>query len=127
MSFSDPISDALTRIRNAHARNEVSVRMPDSKVKSAIANVLKSEGYIKDFKTEEQELIIFLKYYQDEPVITRIRRVSKPSLRIYRRVNDLPKVLGGLGIAIVSTSQGVMSDREAREKGQGGEILCTVE
>jgi small subunit ribosomal protein S8 len=126
----DPIADMFTRIRNAHARERVDVSMPASKSKSAIAKVLKDEGYISDFKTVYEgahpELIIELKYYEGQPVIAHIQRTSKPSLRVYRGKDALPSVVGGLGIAIVSTSRGLMSDREARAQGIGGEVLCSV-
>lgn len=130
MSMTDPISDMLTRIRNAQKARKVSVTMPSSSAKAAVAGVLKSEGYISDFSTEsdgsKESLTVELKYYEGVPVIERIERVSKPGLRIYRGTDDIPKVLGGLGVAIVSTSAGVMSDRQAREKGIGGEVLCVV-
>ena len=130
MSMTDPIADMLTRIRNGQKARMVSVSMPSSKVKIAIANVLKDEGYITDFSTEgegaECVLTVELKYFEGEPVIERVRRVSRPGLRVYRGKQDLPKVLGGLGVAIVSTSAGVMSDRQAREQGIGGEVLCIV-
>ena len=131
MSMHDPISDALTRIRNAAARHKDSVSIPCSKVKSAIMKVLQDEGYIEGYQIEENEgkkqIVVTLKYYNGEPVISHVRRVSKPSLRIYKKADELPKVLNGLGIAIVSTSQGIMSDRDARAKKEGGEILCIVE
>lgn len=130
MSMTDPIADMLTRIRNGQKARKVSVTMPSSSAKVAIARVLKDEGYIADFATREDggkaELTIELKYFEGRPVIEEIRRVSKPGLRIYRRRQDLPRVMGGLGVAIVSTSAGVMSDREAREKGIGGEVICVV-
>lgn len=131
MSMSDPIADMLTRIRNAQAMEKVSVSMPASKVKTAIARVLKDEGYIEDFKvagdlTKIAELEIGLKYYAGRPVIEAIQRVSKPGLRIYRGKDDLPNVMNGLGVAIVSTPKGVMTDRKARSLGMGGEVLCTV-
>lgn len=130
MTMQDPIADMFTRIRNAHARDRVEVAMPASKTKSAIAKVLKDEGYISDFKTVSEgahpELIIELKYYEGQPVIAQIQRTSKPSLRVYRGKDALPSVVGGLGIAIISTSQGLMSDREARAQGIGGEVLCSV-
>jgi small subunit ribosomal protein S8 len=124
MSMSDPIADMLTRIRNAQAMEKTSVKMPMSKVKAAIARVLKDEGYIEDFKVAELE--IGLKYYAGRPVIETIKRISKPGLRIYRGKDDLPSVMNGLGVAIVSTPQGVMTDRKARSLGMGGEVLCTV-
>ena len=130
MSMSDPIADMLTRIRNGQKARKVSVSMPASKAKEAVANVLKDEGYITGFSTEgegpEKSLSVELKYFEGVPVIERIERASRPGLRIYRGKEDLPKVLGGLGVAIVSTSAGVMSDRKAREKGIGGEVLCVV-
>ena len=130
MSMTDPISDMLTRIRNGQHARKTSVSMPGSKAKAALAKVLKDEGYIGDFKDEgeaaSRTLTIQLKYFEGTPVIERIQRVSKPGLRIFRGKEDLPKVLGGLGVAIVSTSAGVMSDREARAKGIGGEVLCVV-
>ena len=130
MSMSDPIADMLTRIRNAQASEKVSVQMPCSKVKVAIAAVLKDEGYIEDFKVSADAgkslLEIGLKYYAGRPVIEKIERVSRPGLRIYRSKDELPKVLGGLGTVIVSTPQGVMTDRQARAIGQGGEVLCIV-
>jgi len=130
MSMTDPIADMLTRIRNGQASRKSSVTMPSSTAKVAIAKVLKDEGYINDFSTEQDgsksSLTVDLKYFEGRPVIESVRRVSKPGLRIYRGSDDLPRVLGGLGIAIVSTSAGVMSDREARQKGIGGEVLCVV-
>ena len=130
MSMQDPISDMLTRIRNGLAAGKVRVAMPLSKKKRAIAEVLKSEGYIKDFAVEnvegKQEIFIVLKYFEGKPVIDRIQRVSRPGLRIYRGKDELPSVLGGLGIAIISTSHGVMTDRAARSAGYGGEVLCYV-
>ncbi|MDR5751866.1 MULTISPECIES: 30S ribosomal protein S8 [Caballeronia] len=130
MSMSDPIADMLTRIRNAQMVEKVSVTMPSSKVKVAIAQVLKDEGYIDDFAVKAEgaksELNIALKYYAGRPVIERIERVSKPGLRVYRGRNDIPVVMNGLGVAIVSTPQGVMTDRKARQTGVGGEVLCYV-
>ncbi|HEX5764660.1 MAG TPA: 30S ribosomal protein S8 [Woeseiaceae bacterium] len=130
MSMTDPISDMLTRIRNGQKARKVSVRMPASNAKTAVARVLKDEGYIADYSTTEDgqkaELTVELKYYEGKPVIENIKRISKPGLRIYRGKEDLPKVLGGLGVAIVSTSAGVMSDRQAREQGIGGEVLCVI-
>ena len=130
MSMTDPIADMLTRIRNAQASEKQSVAMPASKLKSAIAQVLKDEGYIEDFAVREGEgkpqLEIGLKYYAGKPVIERIERVSRPGLRIYRPKDELPKVMNGLGVAIVSTSRGVMTDRKARGMGVGGEVLCIV-
>ena len=130
MSMTDPIADMLTRIRNGQRANKVRVTMPSSTVKISVAKVLKDEGYIADFSTEDEgvksDLTVELKYFEGAPVIETIQRVSKPGLRIYRGKEDMPKVLGGLGVAIVSTSAGVMSDRQAREKGIGGEVLCVV-
>ena len=130
MSMSDPISDMLTRIRNAQATNKVSVTMPSSKVKIGIAGVLKDEGFINDFSVSEGEekhqLEVVLKYFQGKGVIDMVKRVSRPGLRQYRGKDDLPRVFDGLGVAIVSTSQGIMTDASAREIGQGGEVLCFV-
>jgi small subunit ribosomal protein S8 len=130
MSMSDPIADMLTRIRNAQVVGHVEVVMPASRLKSAIAQVLKDEGYIEDFALREkgakQELAIGLKYYAGRPVIERLERVSKPGLRVYKGSNDIPKVMNGLGVAILSTSRGVMTDRKARADGVGGEVLCIV-
>jgi len=130
MSMSDPIADMFTRIRNAQAAERAYVAMPSSKLKAAIANVLKDEGYIEDFKVTAEgpksTLEIGLKYYAGRPVIEKIERVSRPGLRIYKGSKDIPPVMNGLGIAIVSTSQGVMTDRKARASGVGGEVLCIV-
>jgi small subunit ribosomal protein S8 len=130
MSMSDPIADMLTRIRNAQVVNKTTVAMPSSKVKIAIANVLKDEGYIEDFAVAEaegkSELKIGLKYYAGRPVIERLERVSRPGLRIYKGKNDIPTVMNGLGVAIVSTPKGVMTDRKARATGVGGEVICYV-
>ena len=130
MSMSDPIADMLTRIRNAQTAEKPSVSMPASKLKSAIARVLKDEGYIDEFATHANDgkptLEIELNYYSGSPVIERIERVSRPGLRIYKGANDIAPVMNGLGIAIVSTSQGVMTDRKARASGIGGEVLCIV-
>ena len=130
MSMTDPISDMLTRIRNGQKARKVAVSMPASKQKEAIARVLESEGYITGFAVSGEgaakELTVELKYFQGAPVIEKIQRASRPGLRVYRGKEKLPKVLGGLGVAIVSTSAGVMSDREAREKGIGGEVLCVI-
>ena len=129
MSMQDPIADMLTRIRNGQAANKVAISMPSSKLKVAIANVLASEGYIESVKIVEgvkPELEITLKYFQGKPVVESIQRVSRPGLRIYKRKDELPKVMGGLGIAVVSTSKGVMTDRAARQAGLGGEIICYV-
>jgi small subunit ribosomal protein S8 len=130
MSMSDPIADMLTRIRNAQSAKKTEVVMPSSKLKIAIAEVLKDEGYVDDFAIREAdgkpELSIALKYYADKPVIDRIERVSRPGLRIYKGKEDIPKVMNGLGVAILSTSKGVMTDRKARATGVGGEVLCVV-
>ncbi|MCX7892574.1 MAG: 30S ribosomal protein S8 [Burkholderiales bacterium] len=131
MSMTDPIADMLTRIRNAQAISKTTVVMPASKLKAAIAQVLQDEGYIDGFRVTGQDsgkatLEISLKYYAGQPVIERIERVSRPGLRIYRGVGELPKVMNGLGVAIVSTSKGVMTDRKARATGIGGEVLCIV-
>ena len=130
MSMSDPIADLLTRIRNAQMVAKQTVSVPSSKVKVAIAQVLKDEGYIDGFEVKsdsgKSELLISLKYYAGRPVIERIERVSRPGLRQYKSVDDLPKVRGGLGVSIVSTNKGVMTDRAARAAGVGGEVLCTV-
>jgi small subunit ribosomal protein S8 len=128
--MSDPIADMLTRIRNAQSANKASVSMPASKLKSAIAAVLKDEGYIEDFSVRANEgkpqLDIGLKYYAGRPVIEKIDRISSPGLRIYRGTGEIPSVMNGLGVAIVSTSKGVMTDRKARAAGIGGEVLCVV-
>jgi small subunit ribosomal protein S8 len=130
MSMTDPIADMLTRIRNAQMTERAVVTMPSSKVKAAIAKVLKDEGYIEGYKvtseTSKPVLEIALKYYAGRPVIEKIERVSKPGLRIYRAKDAIPRVMNGLGIAIVSTSHGVMTDRKARASGVGGEVLCIV-
>jgi small subunit ribosomal protein S8 len=128
--MSDPIADMLTRIRNAQMAEKVAVSMPSSKIKLAIASVLKDEGYIDDYAVRDNgskpELNIALKYYAGRPVIERIERVSKPGLRVYKGTDSLPRVMNGLGIAIVSTPQGVMTDRKARASNVGGEVLCIV-
>ena len=130
MSMSDPIADMLTRIRNAQLAEKLSVAMPSSRVKASIAQVLKDEGYIDDFKVRDEDgkstLEVALKYYAGAPVIEKIERVSRPGLRIYKGRDDIPKIMNGLGIAIVSTSKGVMTDRKARATGVGGEVLCIV-
>ena len=131
MSMSDPVADMLTRIRNAQSAKKADVSMPNTKLKVAIAEVLKTEGYIADYRVEEldnnkKKLIIDLKYYQGKPVIENIRRISRPGLRVYRDKNKLPRIMGGMGVAIISTSKGVISDRTARLLGEGGEILCSV-
>jgi small subunit ribosomal protein S8 len=128
--MSDPIADMLTRIRNAQGVNKTTVVIPSSKVKVAIANVLKDEGYIEDFAVVaadgKAELKIGLKYYAGRPVIERLERVSRPGLRIYKGKDDIPNVMNGLGVAIVSTPRGVMTDRKARATGVGGEVICYV-
>ncbi len=130
MSMQDPISDMLTRIRNSLEREMRDVSMPSSKLKVAIAEILKQEGYISDYRVVEDNnklsLVIELKYFEGKPVIEMIKRVSKPSLRQYKSTTDLPKVMGGLGVAIISTAKGVMTDKSAREHGIGGEVLCYV-
>ncbi len=130
MSMSDPIADMLTRIRNGQMTEKTSVSMPSSKLKKAIAQVLKDEGYIEGFMVRENgglpEMEVALKYYAGRPVIEKIERISRPGLRIYKGRDDLPRVMNGLGVAIVSTSQGVMTDRKARSLGVGGEVLCVV-
>ena len=130
MSMSDPIADMLTRIRNAQMVGQVEVGMPCSKLKISIAQVLKDEGYVEDFAVREdgakKVLRIGLKYYAGRPVIERLERISKPGLRVYKDRDNLPKVMNGLGVAIVSTSRGVMTDRKARATGVGGEVLCIV-
>lgn len=130
MSMSDPIADMLTRIRNGQMAQKASVAMPSSKLKVAIAKVLQEEGYIDGFNVREgagkPELDLTLKYYAGSPVIERIERVSKPGLRVYKGSNDLPRVMNGLGVAIVSTPKGVMTDRAARANRVGGEVICIV-
>ena len=130
MSMSDPIADLLTRIRNAQMVAKTSVQAPSSKVKVAIAQVLKDEGYIEDFKVKTEdgksELDIALKYYAGRPVIERLERVSRPGLRVYKGRDAIPQVMNGLGVAIVTTPKGVMTDRKARATGVGGEVLCYV-
>ena len=131
MTMTDPISDMLTRIRNGQKARKVSVAMPASKAKEAVARVLKDEGYITDYAVDGEgaakQLSVELKYFEGVPVIEKIQRASRPGLRVYRGKEGLPQVLGGLGVAIVSTSAGVMSDRQAREKGIGGEVNCIVQ
>lgn len=127
--LSDPVADMLTRVRNAQRIGRSLVSMPASKHKEAIAEVLKEEGYIQSYEVQgdvKPELTIHLKYYQGRPVIEMIKRVSRPGLRIFKGKNELPRVQGGLGIAVISTSRGVMSDHKARELGVGGEVLCVV-
>ncbi|MCU4676358.1 30S ribosomal protein S8 [Catenovulum sp. 2E275] len=129
MSMQDPIADMFTRIRNGQAANKVAVTMPSSKLKVAIAEVLKSEGFIENYAVAgdvKKELEVTLKYFNGEKVIESISRVSRPGLRIYKKANELPKVMGGLGVAIVSTSKGLMSDRAARKAGMGGEVIGYV-
>jgi small subunit ribosomal protein S8 len=130
MSMTDPVSDMLTRIRNAQMVGHMEVVMPASRLKAAIAQVLKDEGYVEDFALREngakKELHIGLKYYAGRPVIERLERVSKPGLRVYKGREDIPRIMNGLGVAILSTSRGVMTDRKARADGVGGEILCIV-
>jgi small subunit ribosomal protein S8 len=131
MSLTDPISDMLTRIRNGQKAKKVQVSMPASKLKVSIAKVLEAEGYLDGIATEDEEnnkrtLTLTLRYYEGQPVIDRIERASRPGLRLYSRASELPTVLGGLGVVIVSTSNGVMTDREARAQGRGGEVLCFV-
>ena len=130
MSMTDPVADMLTRIRNAQQANKTDVSMPSSNVKLSIANVLKDEGYISSYNVSDKDskatLTIALKYFEGKAVISTIDRVSRPGLRVYKSAKDLPQVINGLGVAIVSTSKGVMADRKARELGQGGEVLCAV-
>ncbi|GBF29038.1 30S ribosomal protein S8 [bacterium MnTg03] len=129
MSLQDPISDMLTRVRNAQKASKVKVVMPSSRQKVNIATVLKNEGYITDFNVSDdakKELTIVLKYYQGEPVIESIKRISRPGLRIFKSKDELPSINGGLGIAIISTSGGLMTEKQARAAGHGGEVLCTV-
>jgi small subunit ribosomal protein S8 len=130
MSMTDPIADMLVRIRNAQMVGHAEVVMPASRLKNSIAKVLKDEGYIEDFALRDngakKELAIGLKYYAGRPVIERLERVSKPGLRVYKGRNDIPRVMNGLGVAILSTSRGVMTDRKARADGVGGEVLCIV-
>ena len=130
MSMTDPIADMLTRIRNGQASEKSQVSMPSSKLKTSIAEVLKNEGYIESFSVEEQDgkpvLTVALKYYEGKPVIASIKRASRPGVRMYKPKDELPKVDGGLGVAIVSTPNGVMTDRAARSAGVGGEVICYV-
>jgi len=130
MSMTDPIADSLTRIRNGQMAGKAEVAAPASRMKLALAKVLKEEGYIEDFAIAEQAekptVTVRLKYYQGRPVIERLERVSRPGLRVYKAKDDLPKILGGMGVAIISTSRGLMTDREARAAGHGGEVLCIV-
>lgn len=131
MTMQDPIADMFIRLRNAQNVNNPSVSMPSSKFKVQLAKVLEEEGYINGFEVEgdavKPQLTIALKYFRDKPVISTIKRVSKPSLKVYRSSSRLPKVLGGLGVAIISTSKGLMTDKKARSIGEGGEIICYVE
>lgn len=128
--MTDPIADMLTRIRNAQQAEKISLGMPDSKIKRAIAAVLQKEGYIEGFENGDVEgkatLTVNLKYFEGEPVIAEIKRISKPGLRVYKGAEDIPSVNGGLGIAIISTNKGIMSDKAARAAGVGGEVLCSV-
>ena len=127
--MTDPIADMLTRIRNAQSAGKADVTMPSSKAKLAIAGVMKEEGYITDFVVSSDakpNMTVTLKYYQGSPVIDEMKRVSRPGLRIYKNKDELPKVLNGLGIAIISTSAGVMTDKKARTEGRGGEVICTI-
>jgi len=129
MSLQDPVSDMLTRIRNAQNATKVSVKMPSSMLKISIAKVLKDEGYIIDYSVSgdaKKELSVELKYFQGKPVIEQIKRVSRPGLRIFKSKDELPSVNGGLGIAIISTSKGMMTEKQARSSGNGGEVICTV-
>ncbi len=130
MSMSDPIADMLTRIRNGQMAGHENVVMPSSKVKVALAKVLTDEGYVKTYSVNENngkpELAVDLKYFEGQPVIESIKRISRPGLRVYKNKNELPQVIGGLGVAVISTSKGVMSDRAARLAGVGGEIICYV-
>ncbi|TCV91342.1 30S ribosomal protein S8 [Biostraticola tofi] len=129
MSMQDPIADMLTRIRNGQTANKTAVSMPSSKLKVAIANLLKEEGFIEDYKIEgdtKPTLELVLKYFQGKPVVETIQRISRPGLRIYKKKDALPKVMAGMGIAVISTSKGVMTDRAARQAGLGGEIICYV-
>ncbi len=127
--MTDPIADMLTRIRNAQAANKAEVTMPASKLKAAIAKVMKDEGFITDFSVNDgakPQMTVTLKYYEGRPVIEKLKRVSRPGLRIYKSKDELPRVLNGLGIAIISTSAGVMTDKSARAAGHGGEVICTI-
>jgi small subunit ribosomal protein S8 len=130
MSMTDPIADFLTRIRNGQLSGKPEIAAPASRIKLALAKVLKEEGYIEDFAVDgdqqKPQVKVRLKYYQGRPVIDRLERVSRPGLRVYKAKDELPKILGGMGVAIISTSKGVMTDREARASGHGGEVLCIV-
>jgi small subunit ribosomal protein S8 len=131
MSMQDPVADMLTRLRNAQAVNEMKISLPSSKLKKAILKVLQEEGYIESFEevvdAGKKDINVALKYYEGEPVISKIKRISKPGLRVYKSNTQLPTVLAGMGVAIISTSQGVMTERSARAQKLGGEVLCTVE
>ncbi|MGH1543041.1 MAG: 30S ribosomal protein S8 [Arenicella sp.] len=128
--MTDPIADMLTRIRNAQKAEKISLSMPDSKIKQAIASVLQQEGYIESFEKGELNgkpaLVITLKYFEGEPVIAELKRISKPGLRVYKSAGELPSINGGLGVAIISTNKGILSDRAARAAGVGGEVLCAI-
>lgn len=130
MSMSDPIADMLTRIRNGQLAGHAKVSMPSSKLKASLAKLLADEGYVSSFDVKDSDgksiLSVDLKYYQGKPVIELLKRVSRPGLRVYKNKDELPKVIGGLGVAVVSTSKGIMSDRDARKQGVGGEIICYV-
>lgn len=130
MHLTDPIADMLTRIRNANIAKHSSVVIPFSKIKESIANILKNEGYITDFEVKEEEtkknILVTLKYFEGEPVVKGLKRISKPGRRVYSSVDNLPKVLGGLGIAIVSTPKGVLTDKECRKHSVGGEVICYI-
>lgn len=130
MSMSDPIADMLTRIRNGQLAGHAKVSMPSSKLKASLAKLLADEGYVSSFDVKDTDgksiLSVDLKYYQGKPVIEMLKRVSRPGLRVYKNKDELPKVIGGLGVAVVSTSKGIMSDRDARKQGVGGEIICYV-
>lgn len=130
MSMQDPIADMLTRIRNGQSAGKVRVTMPMSKQRRAIAQLLKQQGYVRDFSIEEingkSQLAVVLKYFDGRPVIEMLKRTSRPGLRVYKRKNELPKIMDGLGIAIISTSSGLLTDHEARAAGHGGEVLCIV-
>ncbi len=129
MSLQDPIADMLTQIRNGQMAKKEMVTVPGSQAKIAILRVLEAEGYIlafKEIKADKLKIAVYLKYFKDKAVIEQIKRISRPGLRVYKRKDELPKVMGGLGIAILSTSQGVMTDKQARQLGQGGEVLCVV-
>ncbi len=130
MSLQDPIADMLTRLRNAQSVAKTEVRMPSAKTKIAIAKVLQKQGYIANFKIEEQDgkltLVLGLKYFEGKPVVSKIERISRPGLRVYKNKDKLPQVLGGLGVAVISTSKGIMTDREARKNKLGGEVICYV-